>query len=64
MFCQKCGKEVSDDAVVCIHCGCAVSGAKKKVQKQQVSKGNQILGAIIGALTALILFGILFPLCI
>ena len=24
MFCSKCGKEILDEAVVCIHCGCAV----------------------------------------
>lgn len=26
MFCSKCGKEINDDAVVCVHCGCAVEG--------------------------------------
>ena len=26
-FCQKCGKEISDTAVVCIHCGEAVKSA-------------------------------------
>lgn len=25
MFCQKCGKEINDEAVICIHCGCAVN---------------------------------------
>lgn len=24
MFCQNCGNEINDNAVVCIHCGCAV----------------------------------------
>ena len=24
MYCSKCGKEVSDEAVVCIHCGCLI----------------------------------------
>ena len=24
MFCEKCGKEVNNDAVVCIHCGCSL----------------------------------------
>ena len=23
MFCAKCGKEINDEAVVCVHCGCA-----------------------------------------
>lgn len=31
MFCQKCGKEISDDATYCIHCGCAVeTGSVRK----------------------------------
>ena len=25
MFCNKCGKEINDDAVVCVGCGCAVN---------------------------------------
>ena len=28
MFCSKCGHEISDEAVVCTNCGCAVNGAK------------------------------------
>lgn len=27
MFCPKCGKDIADDAVVCIGCGRAVQGA-------------------------------------
>lgn len=27
MFCTKCGKEIHDDAVVCVGCGCAVNGS-------------------------------------
>lgn len=23
MFCEKCGKEIDDEAVICVHCGCA-----------------------------------------
>ena len=23
MFCKKCGKEILDDAVICVHCGCS-----------------------------------------
>ena len=30
MFCSKCGKEVNDDAVVCIGCGCAIKGPALK----------------------------------
>ena len=31
MFCKECGKEVKDKAVVCIHCGVAVSGSSNIV---------------------------------
>ena len=31
MFCQKCGKEIIDEAVICPHCGCA-TGVKTKVE--------------------------------
>ncbi len=24
-FCSKCGKEINNDAVVCVHCGCSAS---------------------------------------
>lgn len=27
-YCQKCGKEIADEAVVCVNCGCAVSKEK------------------------------------
>ena len=28
MFCSKCGKEVDDEAVVCLGCGCAVNESR------------------------------------
>ena len=35
MFCNKCGKEVNDEAVVCVGCGCAV----KNVSVERDNKG-------------------------
>ena len=32
MFCSKCGKEINDEAVVCIHCGCPTSNYEKKTK--------------------------------
>ena len=29
MFCHKCGKEIDDEAVVCVHCGCATGNFEK-----------------------------------
>ena len=26
-FCQKCGKELVDEAVICTHCGCSVGSS-------------------------------------
>lgn len=28
MFCNKCGKKINEEAVVCIGCGCAVNESK------------------------------------
>ena len=28
MFCNKCGKELNNEAVVCVGCGCAVNVSK------------------------------------
>lgn len=25
-YCSKCGKEIMDDAIICIHCGCSTGG--------------------------------------
>ncbi len=29
MFCSKCGKEIDNEAVVCVHCGCPTSNFEK-----------------------------------
>lgn len=31
MYCSNCGKEIHDNAVICIHCGCAVNKPKANV---------------------------------
>ena len=40
-FCQKCGKELHDDAVVCMGCGCAVSSSQAQSTSQSVSTANK-----------------------
>lgn len=32
-FCQYCGKEVNENAVVCVHCGCALASFGKPERK-------------------------------
>lgn len=31
MFCQKCGKEINDEAVICVGCGCPVKSNTNSV---------------------------------
>lgn len=31
--CSKCGQQIHDDAVICIHCGCSTQDAPKKIAK-------------------------------
>ncbi len=45
MFCKHCGKEILDDAVVCIHCGCATK-ANKDINDAP-STGMAVLGFFI-----------------
>ncbi len=45
-FCSKCGKEINDDAVICIHCGCSVDAKHKtpSVVSDSSSFGWGLLG--------------------
>ncbi len=42
MFCSKCGKEINEDAVVCVHCGCATEkyNQKEKDNNQPIIINN------------------------
>jgi len=45
MFCSKCGKEIPDEAVVCVHCGCATSNTQTLAKKDdKKSFGFALLG--------------------
>ncbi len=47
MFCRKCGKEIMDDAVICVHCGCSTENNGNKVlpnADDQPSTGLAVLG--------------------
>lgn len=41
MFCYKCGKEIDDSAVVCVHCGVATQNMRQ--HGQQNSQGPPIV---------------------
>ncbi len=54
MFCNKCGNEIHDDAVICVHCGCAIAGRsvgnKKKAGVNVINIVQLILALICGVL--------------
>ena len=47
-FCQKCGKEIMDEAVVCPGCGCAIKNdvAPTKIAVPKSAKSAQIFGIL------------------
>ncbi len=56
-FCQKCGKEIMDEAVVCPSCGCMVTPTASKsmiMEDDSVSVGLCVLSAFIP------LFGLIY----
>ena len=57
-FCSKCGKELMDEAVICINCGCSVSNennASKKGNFKNIDFGWALLGFFIPLLGVILL---------
>ena len=61
MYCTVCGKEISDDAVICTGCGCAVESKNASVEsnksqpkKAQTSLILGILGIVFAWIFALV----------
>ena len=54
-FCTKCGKELVDDAVICIGCGCAVesneTSAPKTTGLKTAIKVFMVLGTVFMGFT-------------
>lgn len=51
MFCHQCGKEIPDQAAICIHCGVATQNAATAPQKPKKSHiGFILLGFFLGTL--------------
>ena len=57
MFCSKCGKEVNDEAVICVHCGCPIENKRMPATNSSdaPSTGLAVLGFFI-PLIGLILY--------
>lgn len=59
MFCTKCGKEISDQAVVCVNCGCAVD-SKFNLNKQQTNDTSKLYLILKYVSVALLALSIIF----
>ena len=58
-YCSKCGKEIMDDAVICVNCGCPVENAPAK--NTNVAAQNEF-GEKSTLATCAMVFAFLFPL--
>ncbi len=48
-YCQKCGKELMDEAIICPGCGCAVAAEAYRMQRYAEENGGLATAAIIFA---------------
>lgn len=60
-YCKQCGKEISDIAEVCPHCGCGVNSTTKTAKKKSTKKKPGCLIAIGIVLALFLLIGIFAP---
>ena len=69
MFCSKCGKEINDEAVICLFCGCATSNFASTQAQPQSSCSSDYLAISnfyaqaktirnLGIAAAILMFGI------
>ena len=45
-FCEKCGKELLDEAVICVGCGCAVGGQNTQTVNNMSFDGATLLNTL------------------
>ena len=53
-FCSKCGQEVHDQAVVCVHCGCPIEGAAQPVAAVADAEKKFSAMGIVGFILSLV----------
>ncbi|MCM1577438.1 MAG: zinc ribbon domain-containing protein [Ruminococcus sp.] len=47
MYCRNCGKEIHDEAVVCVHCGVATGKSMNTVTDEPASGGLIALSVLV-----------------
>ena len=45
-YCSKCGKQIRDEAVICIHCGCPISDMPKNLKNDRLEEYEDALDRI------------------
>lgn len=40
-YCTHCGSEIMDEAVICVHCGCAVENSSVKKDEEMLEYANK-----------------------
>lgn len=58
--CQECGKEISDKAVACIHCGCPISRFGEECTGATPKKMSSVKKVLISALILMCIFAVAF----
>lgn len=46
MFCRNCGKEISDNAAICMHCGAWTTEEQNAVVEKEAKNGMAIAGFV------------------
>lgn len=61
MYCQKCGKEINDEAVICVGCGCPVKSKEADVQNNVNVKQDKPIKESSSMASTALLFAFLIP---
>ena len=59
MYCPKCGGEVSEEADVCVHCGCSLNKTPKEFNEPKTGIG--VVMALFLGLIGLIIGILIYP---
>ncbi len=57
MFCPKCGEEVVDDAVICVHCG-----RELKLENKENDENKTSMGVLLGIFAGIV--GLIIGICL